>query len=132
MENNLFKRLVLVGPAGGLRRDLEHRRSSWAGLGGGACSARSPPSEHRHRHPPLRTARRGAAEHRHGDRRGDRACDLLVREEMRTRQAEVTEKVGELVKGAVVAVAAGVFVLVALAVALEGLAWLIWWGARDR
>ena len=52
---------------------------------------------------------------------------LLVREEIELAKAEVTEKVGKLVKGAVVAVAAGVFVLVALAVALEGLAWLIWW-----
>ncbi len=52
---------------------------------------------------------------------------LLIREEIELAKAEVTEKATKLVKGTVVALAAGVFVLVAIAVALEGLAWLIWW-----
>ncbi|HST54607.1 MAG TPA: phage holin family protein [Solirubrobacteraceae bacterium] len=52
---------------------------------------------------------------------------LLVREEIELAKAEVTEKVTKLIKGAVVAAAAGIFVVVALLFALHGAAWLIWY-----
>jgi hypothetical protein len=56
----------------------------------------------------------------------DRA-QLLVREEIELAKAEVTAKVMKLAKGAAVAVAAGIFVIFALALFLEGLAWLAWY-----
>jgi uncharacterized membrane protein YqjE len=52
---------------------------------------------------------------------------LLVREEIELAKAEVTEKATKLVKGAVVAIAAGVFVLMALVFALVGCAWLLYY-----
>lgn len=56
----------------------------------------------------------------------DRAT-LLVREEIELAKAEVTEKVTKLVKGAVVAIAAGIFVVFALIYLLHGFAWLTWY-----
>jgi uncharacterized membrane protein YgcG len=56
----------------------------------------------------------------------DRA-QLLVREEIELAKAEVSQKVAKLVKGAVVGIAAGVFVIVGLFLLLEGLAWLAYW-----
>jgi uncharacterized membrane protein YqjE len=56
----------------------------------------------------------------------DRAT-LLVREEIELAKAEVTEKVTKLVKGAVVGIAAGVFVLFGLFLLLDGFAWLAYW-----
>jgi uncharacterized membrane protein YqjE len=52
---------------------------------------------------------------------------LLVREEIELAKAEVGEKVTKLVKGAVVAVAAGVFFLMAVIFALVGCAWLLYY-----
>ncbi|HKJ35568.1 MAG TPA: phage holin family protein [Solirubrobacterales bacterium] len=49
---------------------------------------------------------------------------ILVREEIELAKAEVTEKVGELLKGSVVAIAAGVFVVFALVMLLQAGAWL--------
>ncbi len=46
---------------------------------------------------------------------------LLVREEIELAKTEVTEKVGKLAKGAVVAVAAGIFLVTALFFVLIGL-----------
>ena len=60
---------------------------------------------------------------------------VLVREEIELAKAEVTEKVTKLIKGAVVAIAAGVFVVNALLFALHGLAWFAGWAlpvARDQ
>lgn len=54
-------------------------------------------------------------------------AQLLVREEIELAKAEVTEKVTKLGKGAVVALAAGVFVLAALVMILFGLAQLAYW-----
>jgi uncharacterized membrane protein YqjE len=54
-------------------------------------------------------------------------ASVLVREEIELAKAEVTEKVTKLGKGAVVAVAAGVFVLAALVMILFGLAYLAYW-----
>jgi hypothetical protein len=51
---------------------------------------------------------------------------LLVREEIELAKAEVTEKAMRLVKGAVVGVVAGVFLVTALFFALIGLAFLLY------
>jgi hypothetical protein len=52
---------------------------------------------------------------------------LLVREEIELAKAEVAEKATKLVKGAVVGVAAGVFLLTALFFVLIGCAWLLYY-----
>jgi hypothetical protein len=52
---------------------------------------------------------------------------LLVREEIELAKTEVTEKVGKLAKGAVVAVAAGIFLITALFFVLIGFAWLLYY-----
>ena len=56
----------------------------------------------------------------------DRA-QLLVREEIELAKAEVSEKAGRLARGAIVGIAAGVFVLMALIFALVGFAWLLYY-----
>jgi Fe2+ transport system protein B len=50
---------------------------------------------------------------------------LLVREEIELAKAEVTEKITQLLKGSVVGVAAGVFVLCALFMLMFAFGWLI-------
>jgi uncharacterized membrane protein YqjE len=52
-------------------------------------------------------------------------ASLLIREEIELAKAEVTEKVTNLVKGAVVAIAAGIFAVFGLVYLLHGLAWLL-------
>jgi uncharacterized membrane protein YqjE len=54
-------------------------------------------------------------------------AQLLVREEIELAKAEVSEKATKLIRGAVVGVAAGVFVLMALVFALVGCAWLLYY-----
>jgi tetrahydromethanopterin S-methyltransferase subunit G len=54
-------------------------------------------------------------------------ASLLVREEIELAKAEVTQKVTKLIKGAVVGIAAGIFVVVGLLFFLHGLAWFAWW-----
>jgi hypothetical protein len=54
-------------------------------------------------------------------------AQLLVREEIELAKTEVTEKVGKLAKGAVVAVAAGIFLVTALFFVLIGCAWLLYY-----
>ncbi|HET6997023.1 MAG TPA: phage holin family protein [Solirubrobacterales bacterium] len=49
----------------------------------------------------------------------------LVREEFELAKAEVTEKVGKLLRGSVVGIAAGVFAFLALILVMEGIAWLL-------
>jgi uncharacterized membrane protein YqjE len=49
----------------------------------------------------------------------------LIREEIELAKAEVSEKVGKLLRGSVVGVAAGVFVFLALILIMEGIAWLL-------
>jgi uncharacterized membrane protein YqjE len=56
----------------------------------------------------------------------DRAT-LLVREEIELAKAEMTEKVTKLIKGAIVGIAAGIFVVFALIYLLHGFAWLTWY-----
>jgi uncharacterized membrane protein YqjE len=52
---------------------------------------------------------------------------LLIHEEIELAKAEVSEKVTKLLKGAIVAGAAGVFVLTALIFILNGFAWLLYY-----
>jgi uncharacterized membrane protein YgcG len=52
---------------------------------------------------------------------------LLVREEIELAKAEVSEKVAKLARGAVVAGAAGIFLVTALIFVLNGLAWLLYY-----
>ena len=51
---------------------------------------------------------------------------VLVREEIELAKAEVTAKVTKLLKGIVVGLAAGIFVVTGLLFFLHGLAWLAW------
>jgi Putative Actinobacterial Holin-X, holin superfamily III len=52
---------------------------------------------------------------------------LLVREEIELAKAEITDKAAKLLRGAVVGIAAGVFVLTAVVFALIGCAWLLYY-----
>lgn len=52
---------------------------------------------------------------------------LLVKDEIELAKAEVTAKVTALGKGAAIGAAAGVFVLAALLLILQGFAWLAWY-----
>lgn len=54
-------------------------------------------------------------------------ASVLVREEIELAKAEVVQKVTKLGRGAVIAAAAGVFVLAALVMLLFGLAQLAYW-----
>ena len=49
----------------------------------------------------------------------------LIREEFELAKAEVTEKVGKILRGSVVGIAAGVFAFLALILVMEGIAWLL-------
>ena len=49
----------------------------------------------------------------------------LIREEFELAKAEVTEKVGKLLRGSAVGAAAGVFAFLALILIMEGFAWLL-------
>jgi uncharacterized membrane protein YqjE len=49
----------------------------------------------------------------------------LVREEIELAKTEVSEKVGKLLRGSVVGIAAGVFAFLALILVMEGVAWLL-------
>jgi uncharacterized membrane protein YqjE len=52
-------------------------------------------------------------------------ASTLIREEVELAKAEVSEKVGKLVRGSVVGVAAGTFAFLALILVMEGVAWLL-------
>ena len=52
---------------------------------------------------------------------------LLVSEEVELAKAEISAKVSKLIKGSVVAGAAGFFVVGALIMLLNGLAWFLYW-----
>jgi hypothetical protein len=54
----------------------------------------------------------------------DRAS-VLIREEIELAKTEVTEKFNRLLRGSVAGLAAGVFVLLALAMFMHGFAWLL-------
>jgi uncharacterized membrane protein YqjE len=53
-------------------------------------------------------------------------ASLLVREEIELAKAEVSEKVSKLIKGAVVGIVAGIFVVTGLLFLLHGAAWAVW------
>ena len=50
---------------------------------------------------------------------------LLVHEEIELAKAEVSEKVGKILRGSVVGIAAGVFAFLALILIMHGVAWLL-------
>jgi uncharacterized membrane protein YqjE len=50
---------------------------------------------------------------------------MLVREEIELAKTEVQEKVTKLIRGSVVGIAAGVFILMSLAMFMHGIAWLL-------
>jgi VIT1/CCC1 family predicted Fe2+/Mn2+ transporter len=54
-------------------------------------------------------------------------ASVIVREEIELAKAEVTQKVTKLGKGAVIALAAGIFVIGALILILFGFAYLAYW-----
>ena len=54
-------------------------------------------------------------------------AQILVREEIELAKVEVTEKVTQLVKGAAVGAAAGIFAIAALLFLLHGFAWLAYY-----
>ncbi len=54
-------------------------------------------------------------------------ASLLVREEIELAKAEITGKVNKLLRGIVIGVAAGIFVVVGLLFLLHGMAWLAWY-----
>jgi uncharacterized membrane protein YqjE len=49
----------------------------------------------------------------------------LVREEIELAKAEISDKVGKILRGSAVGVAAGVFAFLALILVMEGVAWLL-------
>jgi uncharacterized membrane protein YqjE len=49
----------------------------------------------------------------------------LVREELELAKTEISEKVGKILRGSAVGVAAGVFAFLALILAMHGIAWLL-------
>ena len=49
----------------------------------------------------------------------------LVREEIELAKTEISEKVGKLLRGSVVGLAAGIFAFLALILVMEGVAWLL-------
>jgi uncharacterized membrane protein YqjE len=54
-------------------------------------------------------------------------AQILVREEIELAKAEVTASVTQLAKGAIVGIAAGIFIVVGLLFVLNGFAWLAWY-----
>jgi len=54
-------------------------------------------------------------------------AQLLVREEIALARAEVEAKVSKLIKGAVIAIVAGIFVVNGLTFVLHGFSWLAWY-----
>jgi len=49
----------------------------------------------------------------------------LVREEIELAKAEIADKVGKILRGSVVGIAAGAFAFLALILIMEGIAWLL-------
>jgi len=50
---------------------------------------------------------------------------VLIREEVQLAKTEVSEKVGSILRGSVVGIAAGAFAFLALILIMEGVAWLL-------
>jgi Putative Actinobacterial Holin-X, holin superfamily III len=60
-------------------------------------------------------------------------ASLLVREEIELAKAEISARITKLVKGAIVGLAAGIFIVTGLLFLLHGAAWFAWQmtGTRD-
>ncbi len=54
-------------------------------------------------------------------------ASLLVREEIELAKAEVTEKITKLLRGIVIGLAAGLFVVIGMLFFMHGMAWLAWY-----
>jgi hypothetical protein len=54
-------------------------------------------------------------------------AQLLVREEIELAKAEVEAKISKLIKGAVIGIVAGIFVINGLTFVLHGFSWLAWY-----
>lgn len=52
-------------------------------------------------------------------------ASTLVREEIELAKAEISEKVGKILRGSVVGIAAGVFAFLALILIMHGIAWVL-------
>jgi uncharacterized membrane protein YqjE len=52
-------------------------------------------------------------------------ASTLIREEIELAKTEVSDKVGKLLRGSVVGIAAGAFAFLALILVMEGIAWLL-------
>ena len=52
---------------------------------------------------------------------------LLIRDEIELARAEISAKFGKLLRGTVIGMAAGIFIVVAVFFVLIGLAWLAWY-----
>jgi uncharacterized membrane protein YqjE len=52
-------------------------------------------------------------------------ASTLIREEIELAKAEISEKVGKILRGSAVGAAAGVFAFLALILVMEGVAWLL-------
>jgi len=59
-------------------------------------------------------------------------AQLLVREEIELAKAELSDKVSKLVRGAVVGIVGGVFLLASLIYLLHGASWFVWSLLRDE
>ena len=94
---------------------------------GGACSTRSRRSERGVTAAARRATLRQTQNIATAITEVSERATLLVREEIELAKAEVTEKATKLVKGAVVGVAAGVFLVTALFFVLIGCAWLLYY-----
>jgi len=83
-----------------------------------SATSTTPPDEQRSEHPQnIATAIAEVSER----------ATLLIHEEIELAKAEIAEKTGELMRGAVVAAAAGIFLVMALIFALVGCAWLLYY-----
>jgi len=54
-------------------------------------------------------------------------AQMLVREEIELARAEVEAKISKLIKGAVIGIVAGIFVVNGLTFVLHGFSWLAWY-----
>ena len=54
-------------------------------------------------------------------------ASLLVREEIELAKAEVTEKITKLLRGIVIGLAAGIFIVTGMLFFMHGMAWLAWY-----
>ncbi len=52
-------------------------------------------------------------------------ASTLIREEFELAKAEISEKLGKILRGSVVGIAAGAFAFLALILVMEGVAWLL-------